>query len=90
MRLSKEKYDTAILMLKKYNYNKINKSREAEIVEKALLLVDNDSNHIFIEEFCKKRNKWDIMIELGLSDSTYKRRRKEIIYAVNNELSKLS
>ena len=90
MRLSKEKYNIAILMLKKYNYNKINKSREAEIVEKALLLVDNDSNYIFKEEFCKKRNKWDIMLELGLSDSTYKRRRKEIIYAVNNELSKLS
>ena len=63
---------------------------ECRAVERALLLVNQDSKFIFEELYVKSRNKWDVINELNFSEETYKRRRKKLIYAVHRELKKLN
>lgn len=92
MRLNKEDYDNAIKCLKRYDYNLINIDRcsnECKAVDQAKLLLNNDSIYIFEEEFRKKRNKWDVINELNISEETYKRRKKELIYTVYEELKNM-
>ena len=122
MKLSKENYNKAIGVLKRYNYNCINikeanlysveainydfvpsktnkinnivlnkiiekednvelrKSiEEYNIVQKVLSLISKESEKIFEEEFVKKNNKWKVIENLNLTESTYKRRKKELI-----------
>jgi len=64
--------------------------KEYKIVNQALELVDKDSKYIFEEEFRKDRYKWDIIDELNISEETYKRRKRNLIYAVDKELKKLT
>lgn len=93
MRLDKEDYNNAVQCLRRYDYNTANINtckKEHKAVEQAKLLLNNESTYIFEEEFRKKRNKWDIMNELHISEETYKRRKRTLIYAVNEELKKLT
>lgn len=132
MRLSKEDYNKAVGILKRYNYNYItiinirddimslgapdntgmpkapytisdtvynqyiqlqdNKVlqkalKEFKIVGQALQLVSNDSKHIFEQLYQKGKSKWEI-INSGMSERTYERRKKELIYAIHKEIKK--
>jgi hypothetical protein len=93
MRLNKEDYDKAVNCLKNYAYIKKNKEefkREYQAVNNALLLVNDDSKYIFKELFLKKKSKWEILNKLFISEETYKRRKRELIYAVDTELKRLN
>lgn len=64
--------------------------KECKAVEKSLLLVNSDSRFIFEQLYVKSKNKWEIIKELSVSEETYKRRKRHLIYTVNNELKKLT
>lgn len=64
--------------------------KEYKAVTYALTLLDNDCKYIFEEHFRKSRNKWDIIFELNISEETYKRRKRKLIYATHEELKKLN
>lgn len=64
--------------------------KEYKAVVQALSLVNKESQYIFEEEFRKDRYKWDIINKLNTSEETYKRRKRSLIYAVNEELKKLT
>ena len=63
--------------------------KEYKIVRQALELVSEDSKYIFDEFFVKGKRKWDIINE-GISERTFERRKKELIYAVYEEIKKLA
>jgi hypothetical protein len=64
---------------------------EYKIVVQALQLVSEDSKIIFEELYQKSRNKWYIINDiLHTSEETYKRRKRELIYAVYEEIKKIN
>lgn len=62
--------------------------KECKAVEQALLLVKKDSQYIFEHLYVKNESKWDI-INSGMSERTFFRRKKELIFAVNKELEEI-
>jgi len=70
----------------------LNKSiHEYKIVGQALQLVSEDSKTIFIELYQKGKSKWEIINDiLHTSEETYKRRKRELIYTVDQEIKKLT
>ncbi len=62
--------------------------KEYKIVRQALELVNGDSKHIFEEAFVKSKTKWEI-INNGMSERTFERRKRELIYAVHEEFKKV-
>ncbi len=62
--------------------------REYKAVIQALSLVNCESKVIFEREFRESKYKWDVIDELNKSEETYKRRKRELIYAVHKELNK--
>lgn len=62
--------------------------REYKAVIQALQLLDDECKLIFEREFRESKYKWDVIDELNKSEETYKRRKRELIYAVHNELNK--
>ena len=64
--------------------------KEYKIVRQALELVNNDSKYIFEELYLKNKTKWKVIDELHASEETYKRRKRELIYAVDNEIKKMT
>jgi hypothetical protein len=63
--------------------------KEYKAVVQALALVNNDSKYIFEELYRKGRTKWQI-INSGMSERTFVRRKGDIICAVAKELKKLA
>lgn len=63
--------------------------KEYKAVVQALELVNSDSKYIFEELYVKSKIKWQIL-ESGMSERTFFRRKKELILAVNKELKKLA
>ena len=62
---------------------------EYKIVVQALQLVSEDSKVIFEELYQKSKNKWYIINDiLHTSEETYKRRKRDLIYAVYEEIKK--
>lgn len=61
--------------------------KEYKAVAQALQLVSQESKMIFELLYIKNKTKWEI-IESGMSERTYFRRKKELILAVNKELKK--
>lgn len=61
---------------------------EYKIVAQALQLVSEDSKLIFEEIYRKGKTKWLVM-ETGMSQRTFERRKKELIDAVNDERKKV-
>ncbi len=59
--------------------------KEYKIVMKAIKLVNEDSKYIFEEMFRKGSTKWDI-IDSGMSERTYFRRKHDLIEKVDEEL----
>lgn len=64
--------------------------KEYKAVMLALKLVDDVSKGIFEEEFRKSKKRWQVINELHISESTYERRKKRLIYTVHKELKKLT
>lgn len=62
--------------------------KEYKAVVQALELVSKDSKYIFEELYQKSKSKWDI-IDSGMSERTYERRKNELVYAVNKEFKKI-
>ena len=63
--------------------------KEYKAVIQALQIVDNDCIIIFEQEFRESKYKWDVIDVLNKSEETYKRRKRELIYAVYDELKKI-
>lgn len=62
--------------------------KEYKIIELAKTTVHKDCLVIFEELYRKKYGKYKIMYENGYSEATYKRRKQELIYAVNDIIKK--
>lgn len=62
---------------------------EYKVVVQALQLVSKDSKFIFEQLYQKGKTKWQI-VDSGMSEGTYKRRKSDLIYAVHKELKKMS
>ena len=62
--------------------------KEYKAVRQAIERVHKDSVYIFEELYRKGTSKWDIINELNVSEETYKRRKRELIYAVYEEILK--
>lgn len=63
--------------------------KEYKAVEQAVELVNKDSKYIFEEFYIKSKPKWEI-INSGISERTFVRRKGDLIYAVHKELKKLA
>lgn len=63
--------------------------KEYKTVVQALELVNKDSKYIFEEMYIKSKTKWEI-IDSGMSEATFKRRKSDLIYAVHREIKKMS
>lgn len=63
--------------------------KEYKAVVQAIELVSKDSKYIFEELYIKSKTKWEI-INSGMSERTYFRRKKDLIIAVDKELKKLA
>lgn len=69
----------------------LNKSiKEYKAVGQALQLVNKDSKYIFEKEFRESKTKWQVINDMNVSEETYKRRKRDLIYTVNKELKKLT
>lgn len=79
-------------VIKLQENKELNRSiNEYKIVVQALQLVSDDSKVIFEELYQKSKNKWHIINEtLHTSEETYKRRKRDLIYAVYEEIKKLT
>jgi len=77
-------------VIKLQENKELNRSiNEYKIVVQALQLVSDDSKVIFEELYQKSKNKWHIINEtLHTSEETYKRRKRDLIYAVYEEIEK--
>lgn len=64
--------------------------KEYKAVRQALELVNRDGKDIFENYYQKQKNKWETMDILGLSERTFLRRKKDLIYTVEKELKKLA
>ena len=63
--------------------------KEYKAVVQAVELVSKDSKYIFEELYIKSKSKWEI-INSGMSERTFVRRKSDLIYAVDKELKKLA
>lgn len=63
--------------------------KEYKAVVQAVELVNKDSKYIFEEFYIKSKPKWEI-INSGISERTFVRRKGDLIYAVHKELKKLT
>ena len=61
--------------------------REVKTVNQAILLVNKDSKYIFEELYIKSKTKWQI-IDSGMSERTYERRKNELVYTIHKEIKK--
>ena len=64
--------------------------KEYKAVDLAKKLVNKDCLIIFEELYRKKNGKYKIMYENGFSERTFLRRKRDLIYAVHEELKKLA
>jgi hypothetical protein len=62
--------------------------KEYKAVVQAYQLVKEDSKYIFEEFYKKGTSKWDI-ISSGMSERTFFRRKRDLVFAVSKELKRL-
>ena len=86
-RISDTVYNQYILLQEDKELQKALKEYKA--VTLALELVNKDSKYIFEEVYSKGRSKWDVVSD-GMSERTFGRRKKELIYAVDKEFKKMA
>lgn len=63
--------------------------KEVKAVQMALQLVDEDCKNIFEKIYIQSKSKWKL-INNGMSERTYFRKKTELITQVNKELKKLA
>lgn len=63
--------------------------KEYKAVRNALLLVNKDCNYIFEKCFREQKSKWEVINKINISERTFERRKKELIYEVHKELKKV-
>lgn len=63
--------------------------KEVKAVQMALQLVSEDCKNIFEKIYIQSKSKWDI-INCGMSERTFVRRKSELVIAVHKELKKLA
>lgn len=63
--------------------------KEYKAVVQALQLVNKDSKYIFEEMYIKSKTKWEI-INSGMSERTFVRRKGDLILEVHKELKKMA
>ena len=63
--------------------------KEVKAVQMALQLVDEDCKNIFEKIYIQSKSKWEL-INNGMSERTYFRKKTELITQVNKELKKLA
>ena len=66
-----------------------NTIKEYKAVLQALQLVNKDSKYIFEKLFVESKTKWEIIND-GMSERTFVRRKSDLVYAVNRELKKMA
>ena len=54
--------------------------KECKIVEDMLILISKETYEIFEEVFINKKGRSQILADLHISESTYERRKRELIY----------
>lgn len=64
-------------------------TKELKAVQLALQLVDEDCKNIFEKIYIQSQSKWQL-INNGMSERTYFRKKTELIMQVNKELKKLA
>ena len=64
--------------------------KEYKAVRQVYELVNSDCKEIFNTYYQQQKSKWETMDKLGLSERTFLRRKKDLIYAVDKELKKLA
>ena len=62
--------------------------KEYKAVVQALELVNKDAKEIFNKQYQLGQTKWEI-IDSGMSERTYERRHKDLIYSVHKEIKKI-
>lgn len=62
--------------------------KENKAVVQALELVNKDAKEIFNKQYQLGQTKWEI-IDSGMSERTYERRHKDLIYSVHKEIKKI-
>lgn len=77
----------SIIQLQENKYLQV-AMKECRAVEQALLLVKKDSKYIFEEFYVKSKSKWEVM-STGISERTFGRRKRDLIYTVFKELKKM-
>ena len=63
--------------------------KEVKAVQMALQLVDEECKNIFEKIYIQSKSKWEL-INNGMSERTYFRKKTELITQVNKELKKLA
>jgi DNA-directed RNA polymerase specialized sigma subunit len=63
--------------------------KEYKAVVQAVELVNKDSKYIFENLYIQSKTKWEVIDGLGVSEETYKRRKRDLVYAVYKELKKV-
>lgn len=87
-RISDSVYNSVIKLQEDVDLQKA--IREYKAVEQAKQLVPKDSIYIFEEMYIKGKEKWEIIDDLHISEETYKRRKRNLIYAVDKEIKSLT
>ncbi len=62
-------------------------AKEIKIVDQVMTLVSNDAKIIFEKQYQLGKNKFEIINE-GMSERTYERRNRELIYSIYKEIKK--
>ena len=93
--MPKAKYNISDSVYNKYIQLQENKElndalKEIKAVRKAIALVNKDEKDIFENYYLKQKTKWETIEILGLSERTFLRRKKELIYTVEKELKRMA
>nr|DAI63181.1 MAG TPA: Protein of unknown function (DUF722) [Caudoviricetes sp.] len=92
--MPKAKYNTSDMVVNSVIQLQTNEelkraSKELKAVQLALQLVDEDCRAIFESTYIQSQSKWQL-INNGMSERTYFRKKTELIMQVNKELKKLA
>ena len=92
--MPKAKYNTSDIVINSVIQLQTNEelkraSKELKAVQLALQLVDEDCRAIFESTYIQSQSKWQL-INNGMSERTYFRKKTELIMQVNKELKKLA
>lgn len=92
--MPKAKYNTSDIVINSVIQLQTNEelkkaSKELKAVQLALQLVDEDCRAIFESTYIQSQSKWQL-INNGMSERTYFRKKTELIMQVNRELKKLA